>query len=165
MKSELKLVVTISLVVFMATVLLTWLIAWKPIPTSVSIVEDGITLTISLQKTEFRLGENIDVSLTLTNNRYENVTFGFSSSYQYDFIIYDKNFEEVCAWSDNKVFAQALTSITLEPGKSRTWIWNWDQTVYDRHTGDYSPINPGPYYLQGSLVGHMTTPLLKLVII
>ncbi|MFQ6129310.1 MAG: BsuPI-related putative proteinase inhibitor [Candidatus Hadarchaeaceae archaeon] len=128
-------------------------------------VEDGVELRISVQKTEFRRGENIDMTLAVKNHRNENVTFEFSNGHQFDFVVYDKNFEVVCTWSDDKAFIQALTGFALEPGESRNWVWNWDQMVYNDDTGEYSPIGLGTYHLRGILVGYMKTPHIKIVIL
>jgi len=129
-----------------------------------SVVENGAKLTISLDKTEFKRGENIDVNLVVQNLREEKVTFTFSSGYQFDLVVYDQNFEVVCAWSDDKGFIEAFTSLSLEPGESHNWVWNWNQMVYEKLTGEYSPINPGTYHLRGILIGYMETPYLRLTI-
>ena len=129
-----------------------------------SVVENGVKLTISLDKTEFNPGENIDINLVVQNLREENVTFTFSSGYQYDFVVYGENLEVVCAWSDDQEFIKAFTSFSLEPGESRNWVWNWNQMVYNRLTGEYSSIGSGTYHLRGVLVGYMETPSLRITI-
>ncbi len=129
-----------------------------------SVVENGAKLTISLDKTEFNQGENIDVELVVQNLREENVTFTFSSGYQFDLVVYDENFEVVCAWSDDKGFIEAFTNLSLGPGESHNWVWNWNQMVYDRLTGEYSSIGPGTYHLRGILIGYMETPSLRITI-
>ena len=129
-----------------------------------SVVENGAKLTISLDKTEFNPGENIDVNLVVQNLREENVTFTFSSGYQFDFVVYDEDFQVVCSWSDDKGFIQAITHFSLEPGESRNWVMNWDQMVYNNIIGEYSPVGSGTYYLRGILVGYLETPLLRITI-
>lgn len=89
-----------------------------------SVLENGAKLTISLDKTKFNQGENIDVKLVVQNLREENVTFTFSSGYQFDLVVYDENFEVVCAWSDDKEFIEAFTNLSLEPEESHIWVWN-----------------------------------------
>lgn len=126
---------------------------------------EGVELTISVPKTEFRRGEIIDVSLVVRNHRTENVTFRFNSGYQYDFIVYDENLSKRWRWSDDKAFIMALTSFTLEPRGSREWVWKWDQRLYDRSTGKYFYLDPGIYFLRGVLVGYMETPFIKIVIL
>lgn len=129
-----------------------------------SVFENGVKLTISLDKTEFNPGENIDVNLVVQNLREENVTFSFSSGYQFDFVVYDEDFEVVCAWSDDKAFIQAITHFSLGPGESHNWVGNWNQMVYSALTGEYSPIDSGTYHLRGILVGYLETPLLRITI-
>jgi hypothetical protein len=129
-----------------------------------SVVENGAKFTISLDKTEFNQGENIDVKFVAQNLRGENVNFTFSSGYQFDLVVYDQNFETVCAWSDDKGFIAAFTSLSLGPEESYNWVWNWNQMIYDRLTGEYSFIGPGTYYLRGILIGYMETPSLRITI-
>lgn len=129
-----------------------------------NVIENGAKLTISLNKTEFNQRENIDVKLAVQNLREENVTFTFSSGYQFDLVVYDQNFEVVCAWSDDKGFIAAFTSLSLEPEESHIWVWNWNQMVYDQLTSEYSPIGPGTYHLRGILIGYMKTPFLRITI-
>lgn len=129
-----------------------------------SVVENGAKLTISLDKTEFNPGENIDVNLVVQNLREENVTLTFSSGYQFDFVVYDEDSKVVCSWSDDKAFIQAITHFSLGPGESRNWVGSWNQTVYNGLTGEYLPISSGTYYLRGILVGYLETPLLRITI-
>lgn len=129
-----------------------------------SVFENGVKLTINLDKTEFNPGEIIDANLVVQNLREENVTFTFSSGYQFDFVVYDGDSQVVCSWSDDKGFIQAITHFSLGPGESRNWVGIWNQTVYNGLTGEYSPIDSGTYHLQGILVGYLETPLLKITI-
>lgn len=129
-----------------------------------SVVENGAKLTISLDKTEFNPGDNIDVNLVIQNLREENVTFTFSSGYQFDFVVYDEEFQVVCSWSDDKAFIQAITHFSLGPGESRNWVGIWNQTVYNGLTDEYLPISSGSYYLRGVLVGYLEAPLLRITI-
>lgn len=129
-----------------------------------SVVENGAKLTINLDKTEFNPGEIIDANLVVQNLREENVTFTFSSGYQFDFVVYDGDSQVVCSWSDDKGFIQAITHFSLGPGESRNWVGSWNQTVYNGLTGEYLPISSGTYYLRGILVGYLETPLLRITI-
>ncbi len=129
-----------------------------------NVIENEAKLTISLDKTGFNQGENIDIKLVVQNLREENVTFTFPSGYQFDLVVYDQNFEVVCAWSDDKGFIEAFTNLSLGPGESHNWVWNWNQMAYDRLTGEYSLIGPGTYHLRGILMGYMETPFLRIII-
>ena len=129
-----------------------------------SVVENGLKFTMNLDKTEFSPGENIDVNLVVQNLRDENVTFTFSSGYQFDFVVYDEDSQVVCSWSDDKAFIQEITHFSLGPGESRNWVGSWNQTVYNGLTGEYLPISSGTYYLRGILVGYLETPLLRITI-
>jgi len=129
-----------------------------------SVVENEVKLTINLDKTEFNPGEIIDVNLVVQNLREENVTFTFSSGYQFDFVVYDEDSQVVCSWSDDKAFIQSITHFSLGPGESHNWVGSWNQTVYNGLTGEYLPISSGTYHLRGILVGYLETPLLRITI-
>jgi len=129
-----------------------------------SVVENEVKLTINLDKTEFNPGEIIDVNLVVQNLREENVTFTFSSGYQFDFVVYDEDSQVVCSWSDDKAFIQSITHFSLGPGESRNWVGSWNQTIYNGIIGEYLPISSGTYYLRGILVGYLETPSLRITI-
>jgi len=129
-----------------------------------SVVENEVKLAINLDKTEFNPGEIIDVNLVVQNLQEENVTFTFSSGYQFDFVVYDEDSQVVCSWSDDKAFIQSITHFSLGPGESRNWVGSWNQTVYNGLTGEYSPVGSGTYHLRGILVGYLETPSLRITI-
>jgi len=49
-------------------------------------------------------------------------TFRFSSGQQFDVEIIDETGRLVAAWSDDKFFTQSLSSFTLEPGQTMTFV-------------------------------------------
>jgi hypothetical protein len=80
-----------------------------------SITVDNIKFTIETDKPVYGLGQNVYMTYRVTNLRSESVTFGFSSSQQYDFSIYGDTLD--WRWSDDKVFAHVLTSFSLSPNE------------------------------------------------
>lgn len=59
----------------------------------------------------------------------------------------------MCAWSDDKAFLDVIISVTLGRGETHSELMVWGQKIYDRQTGEYAPVKPGTYYLEGRLVG------------
>lgn len=142
-----------------------------------TVTENAIELTISIEKTEYRLGENVNVTFLLKNRRGDEITLIFPDSQIFDLVIYDENLMKVCAWSDDKAFLEVITKIALNPGGSHSQLLNWEQRKYDRDTGEYLPIKPGRYHLEGLLMGGwfdslegptrlgMRTPMLEIAIL
>ncbi len=71
--------------------------------------------TLSIDQTAYRTGEAINVVFEIFNYTDTSVTFAFNSGKRYDFIIEDRDGEEVWRWSDGKMFTQALGEESLEP--------------------------------------------------
>lgn len=96
--------------------------------------EDEKTLSLSLttSKSIYTTGEPVKVTLTVTNITRHPVTLSFVSSKQYDFIIKQGD-NEIWRWSDGKMFAMALTSLTFGPQESRNFQVTWDQTDHAGH--------------------------------
>jgi hypothetical protein len=61
------------------------------------------------------------VSYTITNASSSTKTFQFSSGKQLDVEIFDPTGKVVKAWSDDRMFTQALTQFSLAPGASKTF--------------------------------------------
>lgn len=121
--------------------------------TTATVTENAIELTISIEKTGYRSGENVDVTFLLKNGRNDEVKLIFSDSQIFDLVMHDENLTKVCAWSDDKAFLEVITEIALNPGESHSQLFTWEQKKYDRGTGEYLPIKPGRYYLEGLLMG------------
>lgn len=124
----------------------------KPIVTATA-TENDIKLTTSIEKTEYRSRENVDVTFSLKNERDDEVKLIFPDSQIFDLVICDEKLTKVCTWSDDKAFSDVITEIALSLGESRSQLLTWGQKKYDRHTGEYLSIKPGKYYLEGILMG------------
>lgn len=106
----------------------------------VSVSSDSILLRVELEKTVYQVGEPVKIILTLTNTGDIGLTLTFPTSQKFDFRVLDRE-AEVYQWSKDKMFLQALTSITLESGEglSQTFIWNQkDNQGNQVSTGLYS---------------------------
>lgn len=109
--------------------------------------EDEKTLSLSLaaNKTVYSRGEQVEITLTVTNTAKHPVTLSFASSKQYDFVIIQGD-HVIRRWSDGKMFAMVLTIEILGPQETKRYQMFWDQT--DR-TGRL--VQPGSYKVAGML--------------
>jgi hypothetical protein len=139
MKSRRNLIV-LALLVIVATVGWTQLRAsaraWEP-----GDVELKLDVTVSADWL-------VEMGLVLTNNGEKDATFRFRSGQQHELVIQRKdaagNWVKMWQWSDDMMFTEALTSITLASGEAETFTGTWtaDQageyrvigTVLDRNT-------------------------------
>lgn len=97
--------------------------------------------TFSQESQNFSQGEDIEFLLTLTNSSTASVTLDFNSGQQYDFYINSPDGVNVWRWSDEGVFIQALTTLTIGAGESLEVRQVWNQVLPDGETisiGDYS---------------------------
>jgi len=154
----------------MATGLFAWFIGMKQktaiqeVGSTASIVENGIRLMISVEKVVFKSGEMIEVSLSMKNERAENVTLGLPYfNIKFILAVYNENFEQVL--TRPIIGLPMVGEITLKPGESYSEILSWDQTAREPDTDVYRLVNPGRYYLQGVFYGKtLMTPQLLVTI-
>lgn len=71
----------------------------------------GISMTND--KMKYSVGEPIKMTLKIFNYTQEEISFQFTTSQRYDFIIEDKEGEEIWRWSKDKMFAMVLGEETL----------------------------------------------------
>jgi hypothetical protein len=100
----------------------------------------------------FQRGELITFELTLRNRTRETVHLDFASGQQWNFFVFNSGWDTPrWRWSDDQVFTQAATRITLAPGESRVFSITWNQI--STHTGEALP--PGAYEALG-VIWHPT---------
>lgn len=105
-------------------------------------------LTVTTNKTNYAVGETVVITLTLTNNTGTAQTYDFGSSQRYDVII-RRGGNKVWQWSDGRAFLQVIGSETLQPGESRTYTVNWNQT---NTAGNQVPT--GTYTIVGQITSY-----------
>ncbi len=81
--------------------------------------------------TTFNEDDLITFELTIQNQTNSTQTINFSSSYKYDFIIYDTNGQSVWVWSDDKLFTLVSIDLSLEANESKTFSKTWNQEIED----------------------------------
>jgi len=106
---------------------------------------DSIELTVQTDKTTYHFKEPVTLNLTVTNKGTEPKNIIFSSPHIYDFVL-KKEGKEVWRWSNGKMFASMLFSMTFEPNKPVIYEETWTQ----KNNGDVF-VQPGKYEVIGML--------------
>ena len=108
--------------------------------------DGSLLLEIEVSETVFVIGEEINITLTLTNigNSTETITYAppLMDAYYYT------SDGDCVRWSDDKVFIQIVDmKLILEPGESHTDILQWN--LYKFEWPEYYPPEPTTYDLNG----------------
>jgi len=138
----------------------------------------GLKLTVALERTEYQLGEPINITLAITNIGNETITYAIShGGNRFDFRVYNETLSNIYQWSWGGLFAAHWDEITLNPGESlavgqiggvfhtHTGYWVWTQICNnDKYVpqslwpaSDGIPVAAGKYYLVGQ-----TGPIIEL---
>jgi hypothetical protein len=129
-------------------------------------VSGGFKVTLMLQKTEFSLGEPVNITLTVTNISNQTVKFYDFSSY-WDFLVYNGTDNCLYEWlASGRVFPFSGTTYTLDPGIGVTnevmvWPQTCNSTVIENGV-PASPVSPGTYYIIGEYGPNWGHPLYQL---
>jgi hypothetical protein len=114
----------------------------------------GLELTLTLQKTEYSLGEPVNVTLTVTNISNQTVGFQEAPSW-WDFLVYNDTQNGLYEWlrDSGQAFPMYVTTVSLPPGTGFTdEVLVWPQLCNSTlgHYGNAdSPVLPGTYYIVG----------------
>jgi hypothetical protein len=116
----------------------------------------SLELNLADNKTDYSLGDPINVTLTITNITNETASFSFAPSWWNLFVYNDTN-NLLYKWSSGKIFPMYIMFVTLEPGMNVSESMTWPQTC-DAVLGDcgtpIEPVSPGTYYLVGLYYGY-----------
>jgi len=88
---------------------------------------DNISFDIITDKNEYKKGEQVHISLQITNYGSENITIGFPDAKTHDFIIFSFFWYKRYRWSDGKNFVQVPTLIKIPAGETHYWNKTWNQ--------------------------------------
>lgn len=75
-------------------------------------------------KDKYSVGEEVKMSVTVTNKGSTSIELVFTSAQRYDFIVL-KDDNEVWRWSTGKMFAMVLERLLLKPGEGQTYTERW----------------------------------------
>lgn len=108
-------------------------------------------LGVTADEQLYRSGETAALALTMATKQKKAETLTFPSSKLYDFSLFseDNPKEPVWQWSQELMYTQAFTRLTLEPGQPITFVVKTDFKLL---SGTYPP--PGKYRLQAELCVH-----------
>ncbi|HBE77483.1 MAG TPA: hypothetical protein DDW65_06815 [Firmicutes bacterium] len=105
-------------------------------------MDDNITLTLTTDKKVYQPSQPITMSLEVLNRTSAPLNVTFVSSKAYDFIL-SSGEQIVWKWSEGRMYAQSLRTITLSPGKPLIY-----QSVFNPATAK-KVLAEGSYKLVG----------------
>lgn len=114
--------------------------------TVVEKTEGALSLTASVKKTSFLVGEPVEVTLNIKPTGAGSVTLAFQSGQKFDFVVRYPRGGDVWVWSHDKVFTQALESKTVQAGEILTYRGTWDQRDLQGRR-----VEPGTYEVVATL--------------
>lgn len=92
-------------------------------------------ITASASKTTVKLGEPIELQITLKNTRAAPMALEFSSGQSFDFQAFAPGSSDAAwTWSADKGFAAVLRSLTLAPGAELKFKTRWNNAPRGRYT-------------------------------
>lgn len=124
---------------------------------TVSGANDGLELTMHVDKTRITIGEVVDINMTLRNAGNESIRLVFGSSQTFD--IYLRGGLVFARWSDGCVFLFLVWDGWLDPNQTITKILDWNFFLYNPSNffnfsgSGFIPPPPGMYTLSGYCVG------------
>lgn len=113
---------------------------------------DKLKVELEVPRSEYRLGLQVPMTLSITNTSQQPVTLRFSSGRRYDFVV-SQGGAEIWRWSHGMAFTQAITSMEIAPGRTVSYTGYWSQQDNDGHavpagkyqvTGIVTTMEPAP---------------------
>jgi len=98
--------------------------------------QEGFGISVATNKAIYSPDEPIIITLTVFNYTEDSLTFVFTSSKRYDFII-KKDEKDIWRWSEGRFFAQVMGEEKIEPGETLIYkeIYNPEDKI---PAGSYS---------------------------
>jgi hypothetical protein len=119
---------------------------------------DGLELIMKLEKTNYTLGEPVNVTLTIQNISNQTIDFGYSAM-TFDFQIYNDTSHELYQWSSFRIFPQIIVNTPLDPRESLSRVLIWQQTCNRTISSEGVPVSLGTYSIIGQSGTLQTTPI------
>jgi hypothetical protein len=111
--------------------------------TAVLAANPPLTVYLQTEKSVYRPGEEINITLTVSNESRRTFRTTFPTSQQFDLTLLDFEGDVAWQWSKYMMFAQAVSSLTLKPGASQVYSISWKQLGNDGYqveTGSYTLV-------------------------
>ena len=103
-------------------------------------------------KANYRLGETVDLTYGIKNRGDKPITFNFTSTKKFDIWI-KRGSTEIFRLSRGRVYATVMTTLTLQPGETKTFNAEWDQ----KNTAG-KQVGPGTYDVFARLTASRNAP-------
>jgi hypothetical protein len=112
---------------------------------------DSVAVGLELSEGSYAIGEEVVMTLVVSNLTADTLQLGFPSAQRHDFLV-RKDRRIIWQWSRNMAFAQVTGDLLITPHDSVEYTIAWDQNTAEG-------VNPGlgRYTAQGIL---MTAPVI-----
>jgi hypothetical protein len=104
-------------------------------------------LIIRTDKKEYRPDETVVMTLVLQNEGPEAREYRFYTAQRFD-VTAEREGQQLWQWSHDRLFAQVMTMLVIQPGDSRVFKAEWKQTDLRGRK-----VPRGIYTLRGWIVG------------
>ncbi len=119
-------------------------------PTTVDRVEGSLHYAASIARSNYAIGEAIELTLTVRNSGGEPLAITFSSGQRYDLLVRRPRGDEIWRWSHDKAFIQVLQTVTLKAGETISFRVAWDQRDLQGRR-----VDPGTYEVVAIFFGRL----------
>jgi hypothetical protein len=120
----------------------------QTLPTAEGVDEQlGLKLTMTLEKTDYSLGEQVNITMTLTNISNQTINYDVWAG-SFDFRVYNDTNNNIYQWS-NRVLPYVMIEVTLNPEDALAETRVWYQTCNNTAFSEGVPVSPGTYYIVG----------------
>ena len=119
----------------------------------------GLELTMTLEKTEYNLGEPINITLAITNISNQTINYTLELWPSVDFRVYNDTNSDLYTWSWSQIGYGTWSLVPIDAGESLTYRLVWPQTWNNTPVSEGVPVSPGTYYIVGLTFGLQTTPI------
>ncbi len=103
-----------------------------------------VEVALSTDRSRYERGEPVFLRLTVRNRGLAPALLEFATAQRYDFRVLQPDGRLVWQWSHDKVFAQVLGTLRLQPQQTRIYTERWDQV-----DNEGRPVPPGRYVVEG----------------
>jgi hypothetical protein len=120
-------------------------------PVEVETTYGPVKLTMKLEKTTYKLGEPVNVTLTITNISNETTLLYFTIPCKTNFVILNKSSETIFEYYW-RIWPTTTAEVILDSGESLTQTLTWNQLEIDDFPSFHSrQVQPGTYYIIGQI--------------
>jgi hypothetical protein len=119
---------------------------------------DGLQLTMALEKTEYTLGEPVNITFTITNISSQTISlshYGAGAFNMFEFRVYNDTNDSI--WSliypvyPYNPGGPIVTVTLLNAKESLTGVLVWGQTCNNMAFSEGVPVSSGTYYIVGQI--------------